>query len=599
MFTTHSIGSSKRSKKKTVNLRGSRASSRKVKRNVPEEFRTFSRKKKRGPWGLIFFLALIFSASVAGYYYWSIQTPAFQGESALLTVDAPKRVVSGDEVKYSLEYKNNDLVKLTQIKLSAEWPDGFYFNEATSDPIDQRATTWELPDLLPGQTADLDILGQLVGVKDEIKEVIFRLSYEPENFSSEFQVKGLVDTTITDTKLDLAVTSVDKILPGQDLALQATFKNTTKETLFDLRTDITLPPDLEGVTIEPSLENNTWVGDLQSGEEITININGKIASDAITDQNWVVEIGQVSEGQVRRLIRARKDIELVNPNIAIDLKINGRTSDFEADWGETLVYSLELTNITSSDLTDLEVSTLMDSTILDFDSYKGDGNLVDSSVIFNQETTEELRALTPGAKVTLDWQVNIVADQKPGRVAVDNVSKVNIQGLEGWQKTSPLLIVSVGDGLSFKQGAYYHLGGIQVGSGPLPPTAGNTTNYLIIWSLDNGTEDFTSVTASTFLPPNVTFITDDTVDEGDLDYDTSLRRVTWNIDNFQSVLLPLQASFEIRLEPQSEDVGDILTLINETTVVASGGQEFQTKVSALRSSQVISTKDGDIGTVVE
>jgi len=566
---------------------------------VPAEYRVFTRKKKKNHWGLIFFLALLFAASVTGYYYWNQQFPSFQGQSAEMTVKGTEQAVSGDEVSYDITYKNNDQVPLTKVELSVQWPDGFYFDQSTTEPADQGATTWKLPDLPAGQEADFKIKGQLVGLKDQDQQIIFRLSYQPENFSSDFQVKQVVTTKITDTKIDLAVTSPDKVLAGQEVELKAVFKNITQETLTGLQADLTLPPDMEVTSLEPALTEGSWKGDLKAGEEITVTAKGKIFNDATGNQDWIMEIGQVKDEQVRRLMKAVKKMSLVSPNFSIDLKINGRNKDFQSDWGETLNYELSLTNNSGSDLSDVRASVLMDSSILDLSSWQGSGRLEDNKVIFDKASNDVLANMTAGQQQTFQWSVAITKAEQQGKVSVDNVAQVTLDGLNGWQQTSPLIMVSVGDGLSFRQGAYYNLGGQQVGSGQLPPEVGQKTKYLIVWSLDNGNNDFASVNVSAFLPPNVEFSSDGTVDEGEFTYDESLRRVSWQLNDFSTLLLPLQATFEILLTPTKDDLGQVVTLINQSSVVASGTSEFRTTAGNLRSSQVVSTKSGDLGTVVE
>lgn len=600
MFTTHQIGSNKNSNGRphTVNLRNNQSAKR-VRKNVPAEYRVFTRKKKKNHWGLIFFLALLFAASVSGYYYWNQQYPGFQGESAELSVKGTEQAISGDEVSYDLTYKNNDQVTLTKMELSVQWPDGFYFNQATSEPADQGATTWKLPDLTAGQEAKFNIQGQLVGTKDQEQQIIFRLSYQPENFSSDFQVKQVVTTKITDTKLDLVVTSSDKVLAGQDIEIKAVFKNITKETLFDLQADLTLPPDMEVTSLEPELIEGSWKGDLPSGEEIAITAKGKIFNDATGNQDWIVEIGQIKDDQVRRLMKSVKKMTLVNPNFSIDLKINGRNKDFQSDWGETLNYELSLTNNSGSDLSDVRASVLMDSSILDLGSWQGNGRLEDNKVIFDKTSNDVLANMPAGQQQTFQWSVAITKAEQQGKVSVDNVAQVTLEGLSGWQQTSPLILVSVGEGLSFRQGAYYNLGGQQVGSGQLPPEVGQKTKYLIVWSLDNGNNDFASVNVSAVLPPNVEFSSEGNIDEGSLTYDETARRVSWQLDDFSSLLLPLQATFEIQLTPTKDDLGQVVTLVNQSSVVASGTSEFRTTAGNLRSSQVVSTKSGDVGTVVE
>jgi hypothetical protein len=89
------------------------------------------------------------------------------------------------------------------------------------------------------------------------------------------------------------------------------------------------------------------------------------------------------------------------------------------------------------------------------------------------------------------------------------------------------------------------------------------------------------------------------VGDGSLKYDPDARRVTWSLPDFSSILLPSQASFEIQLKPTSADAGQVVNLVNPVSIQANGKDSFNSSSSVLRSSQVISGKTGDVGTVVK
>ena len=113
---------------------------------------------------------------------------------------------------------------------------------------------------------------------------------------------------------------------------------------------------------------------------------------------------------------------------------------------------------------------------------------------------------------------------------------------------------------------------------------------------------------SVFLPEKVTFEQSVEVDEGALKYDEETRRLEWQINNFSTKLLPLKATFLLKLVPLDEDEGTVMTILNPATIVASGAEVFESKSYSINTAQVIASvdttidEDGneiDIGTVVE
>ncbi|MFH0874206.1 MAG: hypothetical protein V1846_05215 [Candidatus Komeilibacteria bacterium] len=562
------------------------------KQPVPPEYRVMRHKKHHPLRSWIIFLFLVFIVGIGGLYWWNNRLPSFQGRSATLEVTGPAEALSGDTLNYKVTYTNNDQVTLTKVELDVQWPEGFYFDSASQAATDSFATTWKLPDVPAGQSASVEIRGQLVGDKDSQNEAVFRLNYSPQNFNSDFTEKQSVTTHISDTKLKVELQSPDKALAGQELQLTAIVTNQTASTIANLQADFTLPPDLAVASSSPSLVNNSWTGPIDAGKSLTFIITGTLAADATRSQNWLVEFGDKQGDKLYRLQKTRKDIILINPQLQLQLAINGKNKDFTANWGDQLNYQLTVSNSSAVDVADANINVLMDSDILDWSTFSGDGSPDNNNLTWKQVT------LAAGQTVTYQWHINIQAKSKAGRSTVDSVAKLTINGLTGWQIISPLIVASVGEGLSFSQGVYWHLAGKQIGSGSLPPRVGKVTTYVVIWSIDNGAAKYSSVTISAIVPPDVEYVKSDSIDEGTLKYDTATGRLTWQIDNFGDALPPLQASFEISVTPTKDQAGQVLTLMNPASINAQGTASLQTKSSALRSSQVSSTISGDVGTVV-
>ena len=581
----------------------------KQKREVPQEFRTF-KKAPKSKGGCLWILFLIFAAAVAGLVYWSRQTPAVVDNSLEFKVSGPDKVVSGDQISYFVEYKNLDTVALTNMELSVQWPDGFYFDGASLDPSDKSATTWEIPDLQPGHKQTLEIMGQLVGPKDEELSAMFSLEYQPENFHSDFQGNMTVKTKIDDSKVELLVEAIDKTLVEKEQEIKIVFRNRSDEELTDLYLDILYPDDFEMLVPEvdeeeeeEEVEESDMIkeGDyliftLAPEEEKTMIINGVFPSDSKSEQSLVVEIGNMFNDNFRRLARTEKNITVVNPQFDINLEINGNSNGQAVNWDDNLRYQLEITNTSDTEVSDIKITALLDSGVLDWESLETIGAYQESNIIWTSAENEELLSWPAGETKMFTWQLDVVEEPQSERI-IENIIKLNIQGLTEWEQISSPIILTVGESLTFNNGIYWDLGGRRVGSGLLPPQVGETTQYLAVWSLTDVTGEFDTVSVSTVLPPEVGFISETDVQEGMLDFDPEGRVLSWSLSGFDDYIWPLTATFIIELEPNKDNRGEVMTLFNSTTVVASGLEEVIVRSKPIKTSDVVADSDGPVGIV--
>jgi len=586
------------------------------KRKVPKEYQSFQ-KAPKGKGSCLWFLFLLFVATIAGFWYWSRQSTDTIENSVVMSVDAPKEIISGDQAVYKINYKNIDTVAMQQVELDVRWPNGFYFDEANIAPADQNATTWLLEDLAPGQSVDLEIKGQLVGKKDEILEASFALSYQPENFSSDFKVKDNISTKISDAKIEVDIEATDKTLVATDQEIRIDFKNLTKDNVDDLYIDVLYPDDFEVARkVEEPTDEDTTVGEdtsldttgdfvregdyfklnLAKEETKTMIINGTFTIDSKPDQLLVVEIGNMVDNNFRRLARVEKNIMVVNPKFDMDFQINGQHGSHSINWGDNLKYQLVVTNNSDSDVAGAVISATIDGAGVDWDSLDTIGRYEDGKIIWTKDENQDLANWPAGEARTFTWQIDVIKDPIPDRM-LENIIGINIEGLDDWQQVSSPLMLTIGESLDFNNGVYWDLGGRRVGSGLLPPQVGEETEYLVIWSIPQATGVFDNVSVKTILPPQVDFISEMDIQEGDLEFDLEDRNLTWSMPNFSDAILPVTASFMLRLTPDADSLGQSMTILNTTTVNASGIEDVEVRSKAIKTSDVMSDSSEPIGII--
>lgn len=566
-------------------------------KKVPEEYRTMKKAKHRGG-GCLLFLFILFIASAAGFYYFSSQQKPQVQNSLELSVVNPSEIISGDQATYVIKYKNLDDVALQKVELSVKWPNGFYYDESSETPRDESAAIWDLSDLAVGQEVTLEIKGQLVGNVDEVLKASFVMQYQPVNFSSDFNSKVEVETKIKESKISLSIEGVEKTMVGIEQEFQIKYKNLTKEKLPSFL-DILYPDDFTVASVEPQKEGDYWALELEPEAETIIVIKGSFDTDSQPKQLLVVELGNKVNDKFRRLARAEKNIAVINPNFSVKLQINNKLGNQTVNWGDELSYQLEMTNNSDSDLSDVKISALLDGQVVDWDSLvvtDNNSQTGNNTIIWDRQKNPELALWPKDLTKTFSWKIKVV-DQPIAERMLDNVVKINIEGLDNWEQIQPALTLTVGENIKFNTGIYWELNGSRVGSGVIPPKVGASTEYLVIWSLVETTGSFNSVKAETDLPPGVEFVAETDAQAGEFSFDADTRRLTWSIADMKNVILPTVASFMIKIEPKLVDQGQAMTLLNPITVTAKGLEEVVMRSKMMNTSDVKADSTQSVGIV--
>lgn len=106
--------------------------------------------------------------------------------------------------------------------------------------------------------------------------------------------------------------------------------------------------------------------------------------------------------------------------------------------------------------------------------------------------------------------------------------------------------------------------GDQLGIGPLPPKAGETTKYWIFLSPSTDYFDVEDITVTAELAENASFTgRTSSVSETGVVYDEASRRISWKISRLENSedLLPPGAAFEIAFAPAEGQIGQTAKLL--------------------------------------
>lgn len=295
----------------------------------------------------------------------------FSEEDVILSISGQDEVQVGEEVRYRIRYRNAQKVTLKNVNLRIRYPDGFIYTSASQDSSSETNDVWSLGELQGGESGYIDIDGRLFGSASEQQSLRAFLSYEPENFSSEFQKVDTVITSINDVPIAMEIAGNAEVLPGAETAITVSFDPSALQGLSELALRLATPDQFvvrSSNASEHPTEANTWVIPIDTTSTTAVQLTGVFtADDAEENVNAAaliqiigrVEVANDSEWYV--LAEAEHNVTLLSQEVLPTLVINGSASDLTVQPGEILSISAVLKNAGDKALENVQARLVFDT----------------------------------------------------------------------------------------------------------------------------------------------------------------------------------------------------------------------------------------------
>ncbi|MBI2676339.1 MAG: hypothetical protein HYX21_00065 [Candidatus Yanofskybacteria bacterium] len=232
-----------------------------------------------------------------------------------LTLVSPPNTVSGQEISYILDYRNESQEDLSDLKLKFSYPDSFTVTRLSPAPSLAK-DIWEIKRLKPDEGQRITISGILRGAERESKQVSVILQRKVDGIFIDYE-KAVSTTTISTpplaTKILINGKTEHTAQIGEELNYQIKFSNNTDENLLGL----TISAKLEGSMFDfSSLQSEgffdgvaktiTWnasvsplLNRLSSGQEGAVNFRLKLKDSfpggSLGAKNFVVKVSSRTE----------------------------------------------------------------------------------------------------------------------------------------------------------------------------------------------------------------------------------------------------------------------------------------------------------------
>jgi len=550
---------------------------------------------KKGKGFFFYFFSLVFLGLLAAgvysaYIYYYKNNPA--SAKVEFSITAKEDIISGEEFYYTVSYKNLSGIQVNNAEIKLVYPSNFIYMDATPAPQDKN-DTWRFEKLDAHRSDEIKIKGKIINKQGEANNILGVMTYTPANFSSEFKKETAFENNISGTGLAVAISQSTGVLAGEENEISIKYKKDGENFINSFRLTAEKSDNIEFLPKEDKTpETGVWQINEIKNEDQEIKFKFKVKDKKNEKEELIFSFEATNDGNTYYEFREDKiSFDVIKNSLNLNLILNGARNDQGIDFGQTLNYSLAYANKGDAEMKDVVIMAVLNSGILDWKtlSDKNTGTVGNNTISWTKEQIKQLESLQPGAEGIIDFSINVLPLEE---IKIDSSAKYEIESYgqfsigntevkQNEDMKSNTIICKINSDLKFEeQVRYFSEDNIAVGSGPLPPKAGQTTSYKVYWKVTNNLHELNNLRLETVLPAYVNWDNKNRTTAGGINYDESARKVIWEIGRLPVSVYEATAEFNISITPADGDKGKILVLLSGTTAQAVDNETGSTIAKA-------------------
>lgn len=532
--------------------------------------------QKRGKHPLLraFFALLIIgglmaSAAWVGFFYLPSQKQN-SSQNITLEINGPTDLSVGATTTYVIHFQNNEKVKINNVVLTVNYPEGFVFTESNKQSDNEGKTEWKIGSINPGENDEVKITGQNFGTINQQNSWRVFLNYTPENFASELQKMVTLTTKISEAPVSISALGPDKAVIGDEVEYTYTVKRTGEWPAQKLFVKPILPANFYVVTSSPLIaKDNTWSIIIDPAtttpDEMHYKIIGKFNELGLNlEENSIVETGAElllpfsNDLQMFTIGSSKINTELAKNSQTFSLAINGTMTDFGSRPGEMLNITLYLKNSGKDSMKNVGIKLAVEAPALKKQSainWAEISDKLDGTIVGEQINEKNRRA-------TITWdsgELPVLAEIKPNAEATIDL-RVPIRSTENFD------LAAIGDYLikTIAEVTYKDKSGTEktLGSNPVNITLnsdltldirseGTGATRSVTWVLENSFHPLKNLELTATLFGDITFALGAETPAGTVNYDEKEKKITWQISDMPESVDVLALPFTVTINKEN------------------------------------------------
>lgn len=480
---------------------------------------------------------------------------AYSKEVLKLEILGSTKADVGENIVYTVKFKNNGSVRLETPELFFTYPDGAITDNGQKViHMDSAALKG---DIYPGEERSFQFFARLLGRENETKEAQARMSFQPTGLKTKNEVSTTFTTILGDVPIGLTIQMPDQVANGKTFTVNVNYSSNVAYPLNDLTCKVTLPDGFTVISQKPKGLDNEWsipvLNELDSG---SIQLTGSVAGTDKDKRVFKAQLGIWQNGNFVVLKETVRSVEIIAPSIYVTQTINNSDA-YVASPGDQLHYEISFMNVGQDAMQSMVLISRLNSNNINLNSIRvpsGNYQQGDNSIVWDGTQIPELNYLAPGqggkvefwVSVNKRWAIASAGDINP---VIKNDVTVGPNTQEFVTKINSSLLT---EQKIYNDNQYF------TNSGPYPLRVGQKTYLTVEWTAKNYYNDVEGVTMKAVLSPNVYFENKIWPDTAKIIYDENTREVTCSIGSMEAgtgfLKDPIRCAFQVSVVPElSED----------------------------------------------
>ncbi|MFA5369062.1 MAG: hypothetical protein WC303_03650 [Candidatus Paceibacterota bacterium] len=497
----------------------------------------------------------------AAAFYW--QNLSYSKQALKLEILGPDKADMGQSLEYTVKFKNNGEVRLTNPDLFFQFPDGALLEDSQQKVM--HLDSEDLGgDIYPGEERSFKFTTRLLGKENETKQMMARMSFQPAGLKTTNEVKTTFTTILGKVPINLLIEMSDQAAAGKALTIRINYSSNVPYPLRDLTCKMDLPDDFTLQYSNPKGLDNQWdIPILNEAGAGRIELSGILNGQANDQKVFKAQIGIWQNGSFIVLKDTVRGVQIIAPSIYLTQKINN-SDTYVASSGDQLHYEINFLNTGTQPMQNLVLISRLNSSNVNLNSIKvpdGAYQQGDNSIIWDGSKIPELQYLDVGQQGKVEfwvdinnrWAMKSLADKNP---VITNRVTVG--------PTNQSFLTKINSSLAVEQ-KIYNTNQYFTNSGPYPLEIGRKTYLTVEWKAKNYYNDIEGAQMRAVLSPNVSFENQIWPSEAKITYDENTREVFCDIGSLpagtgllnDSIICAFQVSVTPELAEDTLIVGSV------------------------------------------